>query len=30
MLHLYAKRLATAASVALLGIALAVAWLFAG
>ncbi len=30
MLHLYAKRLGTAASVALLVIALAVAWLFAG
>lgn len=30
MLHLHAKRLAVAASAVLLGIAMAVAWLFAG
>lgn len=30
MLHLQAKRMATAASLALLAIALTVAWLFAG
>ncbi len=30
MLHLHAKRLATATCVVLLGIALAVAWMFAG
>lgn len=30
MLHLHAKRIATAASAVLLGIALGVAWLFAG